>query len=325
MRKNLLVIVCLLWASVCSRAQTVSTFEGLSLAHPDTFYVNYSASMSDVGFNDGLAHFPCYYDTSYGGFWNSGFAYSNMTDSTTSGFLNQYSARPGHGYDTSHKYAVAYGAQNSIKLIGAAAGNPVYGCYITNSTYAANSMRDGDPFARKFHNGDWFKLTVHGYLSGVQNPDSVTFYLADYLFPDSTMNYIVTNWRWINLMPLGHVDSLHFSLSSSDNGFYGMNTPAYFCIDNFTTAESTTLSTSFSPAFSAARAYPNPAAGELFVDLFDQSLTQAIVLDMGGRVIENYDITSMRLSINTAPLPSGTYILRLSGNGKNADTRFVKQ
>jgi hypothetical protein len=49
---------------------------------------------------------------------------------------------------------------------------------------------DGDPFARKFHNGDWFKLTVHGYLGGVPNPDSVTFYLADFLFPDSTMNYI---------------------------------------------------------------------------------------------------------------------------------------
>ena len=325
MHRISLVTASLLLGSIYAGAQTVASFEDLSLAHPDTFYVNYSASMSDVGYNDGLAHFPCYYDTSWGGFWSSGFAYSNMTDSATSGFLNQYSARAGRGYDTSHNYVVAYGNQNYVKLIGAAAGNPVYGCYVTNSTYAANIMRDGDPFARKFHNGDWFKLTVHGFLGGVMNPDSVTFYLANYLFPDSTMNYIVKSWQWVNLVPLGHVDSLQFSLSSSDNGLYGMNTPAYFCLDNFTTAESSTLKTACTPQNSAARVYPNPAIGELYVDLFDQSLTRAIVMDMSGRTIESYDITSARLSINTATLQAGAYIMRLTGNGKNADMRFIKQ
>ncbi|MEZ4953573.1 MAG: DUF4465 domain-containing protein [Saprospiraceae bacterium] len=34
-------------------------------------------------------------------------------------------------------------------------------------------------------------------------------------------------------MLLGHVDSL-FTLSSSDAGVFGMNTPAYFCLDNLT-------------------------------------------------------------------------------------------
>jgi hypothetical protein len=32
---------------------------------------------------------------------------------------------------------------------------------------------------------------------------------------------------------LGSADELRFSLSSSDNGPYGMNTPSYFAMDNF--------------------------------------------------------------------------------------------
>ena len=67
------------------------------------------------------------------------------------------------------------------------------GISITNSTYAANSMRDGDAFAKKFTNADqdYFKLHIYGHSSGSIS-DSVEFYLADFTHADSTLDYIVT-------------------------------------------------------------------------------------------------------------------------------------
>ena len=315
-----------------AQAQTVATFEDLTLPKPDTFYVNYSASGTDVGFNDGLAHFPCVYDTDFGGYWNYGFAYSNMRDSVTSGFTNQYAAKTDTGYGPSNNYVVAYGAQNMVKLRGAAIGKPVSGFYVTNNTYAFNSMRDGDAFARKFHNGDWFKLTIHGYSGGIKK-DSVSTYLADFLFPDSSMNYILKTWQWVNLLSLGGVDSLEFDLSSTDNGSFGMNTPAYFCMDNFTTDETyvpvdTTHShVAVNSIASAvlAKVYPNPAMNMLYADITDNAIEQAQVIDMAGNILSTYTVTQKQLAINISSLPPGIYILQLVGNSKTANARFVKQ
>ena len=326
------ILFSLLAMSAGAKAQAVATFEGLTLAHADTFYVNYTASGTDVGFNDGMAHFPCIYDTSYGGIWTYGFAYSNMTDTVTSGFGNQYSAKAGHGYDTSHQYAVAhcsnpvtYAPDMIINLTGPAMGHPVPGFYVTNTTYAYNSIRDGDMFARKFHNGDWFKLIVRGFHSGAMLPDSVTVYLADFLFPDTTMNYILKTWEWVNTGTLGNVDSLQLSLRSSDNGLYGMNTPAYFCIDNFTTYESVALQAGNVQVQPTIKVYPDPATEVLYVEIPDSRTDHATVLDMTGRVVGEYRVDGSRLSINTSALSSGSYILHLGGNGITADVRFVKQ
>ncbi|MCD6012438.1 MAG: hypothetical protein K0Q79_2300 [Flavipsychrobacter sp.] len=304
-------------------AQPVATFESLSLSTSDTFYVNYSAPGTDVGFNNGLAHFPCVYDTSsWGDFWSYGFAYSNMTDSVTSGFTNQYSAKTAIGYGGSSQYAVSWGQFNKVILLGGAVGQPVQGFYVTNSTYTYNSMRDGDMFARKFHNGDWFKLTVQGYSGGVLQPTMVTTYLANFLFPDTTMNYILKDWQWVNLASLGPVDSLEFSLSSTDNGMWGMNTPAYFCIDNFTTND-ITLGVANTP-MSAAKVYPNPATNMLYVDVADNAIQQVQVTDMAGRVMSTYS-ASAHIEINTSTLPAGMYMLQMSGNGKAAAAKFVKE
>lgn len=229
-------------ALTAAHAQTVATFESLSLPKADTFYVNYSNSGNDVGFDDGLAHFPCVYNSSWGGFWSSGFAYSNMTDSVTSGFGNQYSAKTAKGYNGSDKYLVSTGSSNYINLKAAGKGGFVKGVYVTNSTYAYNSMRDGDAFAKKFggatgNDADWFKLVIRGFKEGVLKQDSVEVYLADFRFTDNSKDYILKTWKFVNLMPLGKVDSLDLSLSSSDVGAFGMNTPALYCLDNFTTQE----------------------------------------------------------------------------------------
>ncbi|MFI5196449.1 MAG: DUF4465 domain-containing protein [Chitinophagales bacterium] len=317
-------------------AQTVATFEDLTLSKHDTSYISYYDPGADVGFNDGLAHFPCIYDTAGGNYWASGFSYSNWTDSVTSGYTNQYSAKTAIGYGGSANYAVAWCSNPvtfantiNLKLNGTAIGHMVSGFYVTNNTYAYNSMRDGDFAAKKFggasgNDPDWFLLTMKGYSGGVLTADSVNFYLADYRFVHNDSDYIVKTWEWVNLTSLGHVDSLQFLLSSSDNGSFGMNTPAYFCMDNFTTNE-TSLSVGNVHPVSIAKVYPNPATDMLYVDVADNSVQQIIVTDLIGKIMGNYRVTEKQVAINTASLPSGVYILELTGKGKTANVRFVKK
>ncbi len=336
MRKVTIMLASILLGAVASKAQTVASFESLSLAHADTFYTNYTASGTDVGFDDGLVHFPCVYDTSWGGYWEQGFAYSNMTDSVTSGYTNDYSAKPATGYGGSEKYAVSYcynptTFENTTKvhLTGTAIGHPVKGFYVTNSTYAFNSMRDGDAFAKKFYSGDWFKLMVKGFYEGSLKSDSVQFYLANFLQPDSNDNYIVNTWEWVNLEPLGKVDSLVFSLSSSDTGSLGMNTPAYFCIDNFTTYESYDTTTPPTAVVSeksdVIKCYPQPAQNLLYVDLPTNANAQFTIVDISGKVVAQQYTNTKHNSINTAGLTPGIYILQISSFGNKATIRFIKE
>jgi hypothetical protein len=50
---------------------------------------------------------------------------------------------------------------------------------------------------------------------------------------DADKAYIINDWRYVDLSGLGKVSKLSFELTSTDNGDWGMNTPAYFCFDNF--------------------------------------------------------------------------------------------
>lgn len=170
----------------------------------------------------------------------TGFAVSNCTDTTTAGYDNQYSAYAGGGAGGSANYAVGYYStydyaayvtfSSLTNMVGQAAA-------FTNTTYTALSMRDGDGVAKKFggvtgNDSDWLKLTITGYAKSAPT-GSVDFYLADYRFANNTQDYIVNNWCQVDFTPLGSVDTIKFTMSSSDNGTYGMNTPSYFAMDNF--------------------------------------------------------------------------------------------
>lgn len=218
-------------------SQTVSTFENLTLA-TDTFW---DGSDLTGGFSSGSASFVNDYSTSFSS-W-SGFVYSNKKDSTTAGYGNQYSAITASGYAGSANYAIADDYGNAkVRLTGNAAGKPVKGFYVTNTTYTYLSMKNGDQFAKKFGGAtgtdpDWYRLRALGWKNGALKQQAVDFFLADFRSADSTQDYIVRDWTWLDLQPLGDVDSLQFYLSSSDTAFGYMNTPAYFAMDNFTTSD----------------------------------------------------------------------------------------
>ena len=213
-----------------AKAQSVATFDDLTL-EPETFWNGSDLSGSFI--NAGVT-FLNYYNPDWVT-WN-GFAYSNSSDITTAGYENQYSAITGIGYQGSANYAVCYLTPTAIAELKTISGTS--GFYVTNSTYAYLSMKDGDDFSKKFggetgNDPDFFKLMIEALDADGEPVDTTYFYLADFRFEDNSMDYILNKWTWVDLSQLKEANQLRFSLSSSDNGDWGMNTPAYFCMDNF--------------------------------------------------------------------------------------------
>ena len=89
------------------------TFEDLSIPTPpgyingDTGSVPSGQSVSTPLAAGGLS-FSNTFTNDYGGYW-TGFSFSNVVDTTTQGYGNQYASYPGGGYSGSTNYAVAYG------------------------------------------------------------------------------------------------------------------------------------------------------------------------------------------------------------------------
>ena len=211
---------------------SVVGFEDLTL-NPNTYW---NGSSGAGNFTSGGVTFPNSYD-SYWGSWE-GFAYSNVQNSTTPGWGNQYAARPGTGYNGSANYAIGYQPYvgNFEISLGGASNFVGRGLQVANTTYVALDMQNGSGFSKKFGgaNGadaDWFRLTVRGLLGGLET-GAVDFYLADFRFANSADDYILSSWAFIDLTALGTVDKLRFALTSSDTGRYGMNTPGYVALDS---------------------------------------------------------------------------------------------
>lgn len=215
--------------------QIISDFEDLNL-DGESFYDGRDAS---GGFSSGDLTYINNYNADYQS-WD-GFAYSNVTDTTTSGWENAYGVIAGSGQGASDNFAIGYvapfaGATPTHLHFANDQAGPIAGAYFCNTTQAYLSLRDGDSFAKKFggddgSDPDWFKLSVYGLDVAGQRSGPVDFYLADFRFDSSTDDYIVQDWTWLDLSSLGEVWGLAFELTSSDTGDYGMNTPAYFAMD----------------------------------------------------------------------------------------------
>lgn len=225
MKKYYISILCAALASTVSLAQNVATFEDLGLAAESYWDGSDGSAVFTSGDYSFINNF-----TDWGGYtsWD-GFAYSTMTSTTYAALSDQYNSCVGHGVDNSQTYAVVYysafGGNVPTVINKDAESFEAMGCYITNAAYAYTSMTNGDAYAKKFDESDWFLITITGYLNN-EKGNTVEFYLAK-------DGKIVNDWQYVDLTALGTVDQIQFTLSSSDNGEWGMNTPAYFCVDNF--------------------------------------------------------------------------------------------
>ncbi len=244
-------------------AETIN-FADLSLA--SNSYWN--GSDGSGGFSSGGAFFNNSYDSDYGS-W-SGWSYSNVNYSNTSFELDpignpwyQFAAVTGTGVGGNAIYAVGYGnsgmlSDGVLPTIAIPNGMQVQSAMFTNTTYAAASMLNGDQFAKQFGPSDWFLLTISGLNSSGSSVGSVNYYLA-------SSGTITTKWQTVNLSSLSLATSLEFDLHSSDTGLYGMNTPAYFAMDDLvlSPASSATGGSWINPQGGTWGSGPNWSGGSL--------------------------------------------------------------
>lgn len=172
---------------------------------------------------------PYIYYTSW-----SAFAYSNMTDTTTPGYTNQYSVYAGVAY-SGENFGVGYyttwgGLTPTVTFSRETAPLSLQ---MTNITYAALSMKNGDGFAPPMAEGDWFKVTISAKDDqGQATGTPIDVILGEYQVGGS-LN-VVDEWMNVDLAGLGNeVKTIEFTVSSWDasTGYEGY-WPTYFAVDN---------------------------------------------------------------------------------------------
>lgn len=310
MRKTTLLFLFAILSAAVS-AQTVANFENITLS-ADSFWDG-RFDQQAKGFSSGNAYFTNMWDTSFGGFWADGFACSNKKDTINGTYTNKYSTITGGGYNASANFVI--GQQNAIvRLIGNGVGKVVEGFYVTNGTYPYSTMKNGDSFSKKFGgvtgtDPDFFLLHVVGWHNGTLKNDTVKFYLADFRSTDSSADYIVKDWRWVNLTSLGNVDSIKLFMTSSDVGQWGINTPLFYAIDNFTTRD---IAAGVAPVkTNLVAAYPNPFSSQVSVAVEVASSIE--LLDINGSVVLNETTADAgKITLNTTEIAAGIYFIRVS-------------
>lgn len=317
--KKIYILTTALFLGANSNAQLVFDFENVILATET--YDNGSAGSANFS-NTELTLSNDY----SGGFW-SGFAISNTTDVTTASYTNESSSYTGGGRSSSN-YGVFY---SSGDITTANDQLQVDGFYITNTAYAALSMLNGDAFAKQFGsvndasgapdgtNGeDYFRVWIIGENYAGTFKDSVEFYLADYRFSDNMQDYIVADWNYIDLGQFGFSTAkVSFRFESSDIGAWGMNTPAYFAIDDIQYSYLVGIGEN---ELANVSAFPNPINGRLTIRGEYGELTMR---DLNGRIIESLQHNELSV-IDCSSLNSGVYFIDLINERGSFTQKVIK-
>lgn len=208
-----------------SRPEVVAGFEDITLAKADTVWQGADAPV--LGWNNwtsGTYNFQTYYDNGYGSDYYSAFTVSNQTANTFEGLQDAYHSASGGAYEGNNfvVWNMNYYGSDTLSF----EPQVVPGFWVNNTAYAVNSMVNGDGFAKAFGHNDWFRLTINGYLNG----DGIDTQVEVDLAKDGKY---INQWTYVDLTQFGPMDAITFTMSSSDMGDWGMNTPAYFAMDNF--------------------------------------------------------------------------------------------
>lgn len=268
---------------------------------------------------------PVFWDTSYGGYWSSGWAISKKLDSASiksNSGKHLYCAKTATGANGSKAFAVG---QNGSWFTYKTKSNLVLTQFkITNSTYAYNSMKFGDLFGKKFggtsgKDTDFFFVRVKSWMEG-KLKDSQDIYLADFRFNDSTKDYILRDWKSVYFTPGRFTDSVTFDMFSSDTGRYGMNTPGFFAIDDIhiDIFENTNEITQ-----TKVTVYPNPANGSLSI-ASDYLLQRIQLVSTAGNLLLEKRTNTNRIDLDVSHFLAGTYFIYLETiHGKTVKTIII--
>jgi len=238
-------------------------------SYGENLYSNYSGTKY-LSWSDNLSGFTCGINVLNGGqnFYNGGIAISNWnirsnptgkTGDWWYSYENQCSvyntqstdgSNQAAGCNNSNQFGIMYGYSDAYNApymsnpefhFTSGLEYPIKKMYICNSSYTYGVMKYGNTFgiygsAVSLEQAKgYFKILAYGFdASG--NPTNggtpVEKYLADYRDGSSTYTTISTTWTEWDLSALGNVNKVKFNFEGSDSGDYGLNTPAYICIDN---------------------------------------------------------------------------------------------
>lgn len=308
--------------------QTTIDFENLNLTQSDTFYNgsdNAGSFSISSSFGNNLSFSNSYFTSQFGDYW-SGFSFSNMTDVTTAGYVNQYSAITGNGASNSEKYAV-YTPEGTLTF---SQNTIVDSLKITNTTYAYLSMLNGDMFGKQFGsmtnaNGDvdgtngedFFKVWFVGINENLERFDSIAFYLADFRFPNNENDYIINSWENVNLTSLGSLKQLSFRFESSDISFSYINTPMYFALDNISISNTLALNENTNQTIEI---YPNPIESNFVINNFTGSIK---LLNQEGKILLSEEMNHF-LQLDLCPLEQGIYFVQLVNESLSFTQKVLK-
>jgi hypothetical protein len=285
-----------------------------------------------------VSHMPVLWDTSFGGYWAAGWAVSRKLDGSggASDFAKHlYCAKPSYGSEKNMagKYdgkAYAIGMNGSFFVSEAGPSSGILGFKIANTTFAYNSMKSGDAFAKKFggvsgNDADSFVLKISAFHKG-QFLFSKRVVLADFRFADNAKDYILDSWTTVDLsMPQNEVgprDSFVFELMSSDNGQFGMNTPGFFAIDEVIAARWLGVN---AVNRLTAKVYPNPAYDVVSIETKGAILDLQVHNAIGELVYQTKNCGGMIHQINIKSWAEGVYTISASTANGAESSVIVKR
>ena len=239
--QRLLFAASILWflASPISAQQLVD-FEDVALPSPSTTGIGFFfdghgpnaifAEASDPGalFSGGVS-----FQT---GQFGPGFSVSNVNDTVTETFDNQFSSITGTGFGGSGNFATAFGEA----IFNLPENQVIDSLQITNTTPTALIIENGNAFSTAFggisgNAPDFFSVTFNGFSDIDANgtlTGSQEFVLADFRFDDNSLDFIVDEFEFLDLSSLGNARSVQLEFESTDVGVFGINTPTFIAVDN---------------------------------------------------------------------------------------------
>lgn len=312
-----------------------ATFEFPVLSAESAWYGQDQVTDGDTIYTSEFFNFETNYNAGWGSY--AGWAFSNITDNTTPGWANQFSAIAGVGMSGSDQYGICYVSSwegRRMFFVPGVGSEYMGSIYVTNTTYAYYAMLNGDSFTKPFGadtnalgiidgtNGeDWFLLTIYGLgEDSLYTGDSVNFYLADFRFSNDAQDYIIDQWTEVDLSPLGTVIGLDFVLTSSDtSGSWGMNNPAYFAMDDVFAA----FSGVDEHEENELKIYPNPTNDVVHVKTKAGDLIS--VFDLSGKMIFSDSVSGVMSEIDLSSFESGVYFLTVLSDGNSVTEKVIKR
>lgn len=171
----------------------------------------------------GRIAFGSYYSSTWGDYWGGFVLSANYdTTATTLSYDNQFAVRASKGACASNTFAIGYvdtySGGYAIPTIETGVPTKLCHCYLANTsltyTYQPQNVETSDYY---------YTVVVTGWRNGSETGE-VRCRLIEKGRP-------AEGWQFVDLLPLGIVDKVTFTIDTNDANEWGITAPTYFAID----------------------------------------------------------------------------------------------